>query len=445
MFTRVRLTNFKAWRDSGDVALKPITLLLGTNSSGKSSLVQSLLLLKQTAQSGGQYLRLKANDDHEDLLDFGNFSDVLWEGSEESGRISVSLDFTLPGPQHRAGITDAAAPAPSGSFTAVCGLSADGIVILHALQLACAGRRFRVSRHQNEEYSLFVDDEAKERGRGRAYAPASSLEFSDSALELLGRDRSFVESISTSLRSALANLDYLGPLRHVWQRGHVAATSGVSGIGADGRRAVDMLLSQHTPEGGGQGLINEVSAWISRMGLADRIEIRSEASAPAASAASAGRHELLVHRDGVQSNIRDVGYGVSQVLPVLVLACAAASGSTLILEEPEIHLHPLAQSVLAELFVEASQQRGLQFLIETHSEHMFRRLQTLMARSVIGPDDVAMHFVRRSGNESVLSQLDVDEYGAVHNWPVNFFGDSLGELRSQARARMERQSGIDHG
>jgi hypothetical protein len=93
-----------------------------------------------------------------------------------------------------------------------------------------------------------------------------------------------------------------------------------------------------------------------------------------------GRYELLVHHDGVVANLRDVGVGVSQVLPVLAVAYCAPPGSTVLLEEPEIHLHPLAQAVLAEVFAEVSQQRQVQFLVETHSEHLFRRMQTLIAR-----------------------------------------------------------------
>ena len=65
---------------------------------------------------------------------------------------------------------------------------------------------------------------------------------------------------------------------------------------------------------------------------------------------------------------------------MLVVAHFAPPGSTIILEEPEIHLHPLAQSILAELFVKVSQQRKVQFIVETHSEHLFRRMQTLLAR-----------------------------------------------------------------
>ena len=167
------------------------------------------------------------------------------------------------------------------------------------------------------------------------------------------------------------------------------------------------------------------------MKVADKLDVRQQGRS--------NRYELVVYRDGVASNIRDVGIGVSQVLPVLVVAHFAPRGSTIILEEPEIHLHPLAQSVLAELFVTISRERKVQFIVETHSEHLFRRMQTLVASQQVQPDQVAMHFVERESNSANLRELVLDDYGRVHNWPTGFFGDALGETREQARLMFERQ------
>lgn len=164
--------------------------------------------------------------------------------------------------------------------------------------------------------------------------------------------------------------------------------------------------------------------------LADRIEVRQ--------LGRSSRYELLVHKDGVAANLRDVGVGVAQVLPVLTVAYSVPPGSTVLLEEPEIHLHPLAQAVLAELFAEVSQQRRVQFLVETHSEHLFRRMQTLLARRQTTTAQCQMLFVERQGANAVLVPLEVDEFGAVRNWPPRFFGDAMGEAREQARARAQR-------
>ena len=127
---------------------------------------------------------------------------------------------------------------------------------------------------------------------------------------------------------------------------------------------------------------------------------------------------------------------------MLVVAHFAPPGSTVLLEEPEIHLHPLAQSVLAELFVEVSRQRGVQFIVETHSEHLFRRMQTLIAKQNTTLDDAAMYFVEKGREGSQLRCLNLDAYGRLLNWPEGFFGDALGETREQARLMFERQKGV---
>ena len=138
-------------------------------------------------------------------------------------------------------------------------------------------------------------------------------------------------------------------------------------------------------------------------------------------------------------NLKDVGVGVSQVLPVIVAALFAAPGNIVIVEEPESHLHPLAAALLAELFAEVSKERGIQFIVETHSEHLFRRMQTLIAKQQVMNSDCAMYFVERSGNSATIKTLTANEYGAITNWPDKFFGDAIGEAREQARARVERQ------
>jgi hypothetical protein len=203
-------------------------------------------------------------------------------------------------------------------------------------------------------------------------------------------------------------------------------------VGSDGQQAINALLanallpSRHPGRGAAQRVALAAAHGHGR---------------PARACASVGRssrYELLVHHDGVAANLRDVGVGVAQVLPVLAVAYCAPPGSTMLLEEPEIHLHPLAQAVLAEVFAEVSQQRQVQFLVETHSEHLFRRMQTLMARRQTSTAQCRMLFVERQGANAVLVPLEVDEFGAVRNWPPRFFGDAMGEAREQARARAQR-------
>ncbi len=422
MFTRMRLTNFKAWRDTGEIALRPVTMLLGTNSSGKSSLIQSLLLLKQTVQSPDRTVHLNlGGDETNDLFNFGSFEDVLKQGTESPRHFSITFDFE----------DTAVATLPTGRFSAVYGQTSAGAVTVQSLSLQSGARAFRAIRREKGAFSIQVDHEQLGRGKSRHFSPERSIALPAEAIALLGVDGQLAEDLSLAIRRQLVGISYLGPIRREPERDYVWNKSSPGEIGGDGRRAVDVLLASAVKRSGERReILAGVSAWLNRMRLADRLEVRQLGRST--------RFEVVVHRDGVVANMRDVGFGVSQVLPVLVIAQFAPAGSTILLEEPEIHLHPLAQSVLAELFVEVSRERGVQFIVETHSEHLFRRMQTLIARREVTARQVAMHFVERTGADATLRELEVDEFGAVRNWPLNFFGDSVGEARAQAMARAER-------
>lgn len=423
MFAQLRLVNFKAWSDTGNISLRPLTMLLGTNSSGKSSLIQSLLLLKQTARSPDRTVHLNlGGDEINDLFNFGAFEDVLNQNAETPRQFSIAFDFDNQGTGR---IT-------KGSFECSYGQTSSGSVAIQALTLKAEGRQFKAIRREKGAFSILVDDEQLPRAKGRGHAPERSIAFSADAIAALDKDGQLVEDLSLTIRRELERVIYLGPLRRKPERDYPWNKTKPGDVGSDGRGAVDALLASALLRGDEQNyVVNGVSHWLNKMGVAEKLEVRQQGRS--------NRYELIVHCDGVACNLRDVGIGISQVLPVLVVSYFAPKGCTIILEEPEIHLHPLAQSVLAELFVEVSRERSVQFLVETHSEHLFRRMQTLIAKRATLASDTAMYFVRRKAKSAELCTIDIDEFGRVKNWPDGFFGDALGETREQARLMFERQ------
>lgn len=425
MITQLRLTSFKAWKDTGNVTLKPVTMLLGTNSSGKSTLIQSLLLLKQTVQSPDRTVHLNlGGDEINDLFNFGGFEDVLNQSAETPRQFSIAFTFQRNGDGR----------VPGGRFDCNYGQTSSGSVAIQTLTLQTGDRQFKAVRREKGAFSIFVDDEAQPRFKGRNYVPERSVAFSADAIAGLDKDGPIVEDLSLAIRRELESISYLGPLRRKPERDYPWNKTKPGDVGSDGRGAIDALLASALLRGEDQSyVVNGVSLWLARMKVADRLEVRQQGRS--------NRYELIVHRDGIACNLRDVGIGISQVLPVLVVSYFAPSGSTIILEEPEIHLHPLAQSVLAELFVTISRERNVRFIVETHSEHLFRRMQTLLAKQEISTADSAMYFVERDGQAAQLRELNLDEFGRVSNWPTGFFGDALGETREQARLMFERQKG----
>ncbi|MDS4019441.1 MAG: DUF3696 domain-containing protein [Candidatus Competibacter sp.] len=430
MFTRLTLKNFKAWRDQVDIELTPVTMLLGTNSSGKSSLLQALLLLKQTAASPDRSIHLNlGGDEVNDYFNFGHFDDVLTHGASRR-QFEIGLQFrrpqgTQPDKKHRV---------DSGEFIASYGMTSSGAAVIQELTLRTDQHVFRAIRRDKGAYSLFVGEESQPRGKSRAYAPERSIALPAEAIQLLAREGFLVQDISLAIRRELEGIAYLGPLRRKPERDYVWNKSKPSELGIDGASVINAILAsallRSKDEEAGQ-TIQDVSAWLARMGVADQLEVRQLGRST--------RYEIVVHKDGVAANLRDVGIGISQVLPVITLAFFAQPGSTVLLEEPEIHLHPLAQSVLAELFVEISRRRQVQFIVETHSEHLFRHLQTIVAKEQVRVDDCRLYFVERNGADAALKQLELDAYGRVLEWPDMFFGDALGETQEQARLMFERQ------
>lgn len=111
----------------------------------------------------------------------------------------------------------------------------------------------------------------------------------------------------------------------------------------------------------------------------------------------------------------------------------------MILEQPEIHLHPFAQSALADIIIDAYQTRQVQILLESHSEHLLNRLQRRIAEEKITSDEVSLFFCQPKDGDCNLETLELDEYGNIKNWPKNFFGDQFGEINAMADAIMERR------
>ena len=144
-------------------------------------------------------------------------------------------------------------------------------------------------------------------------------------------------------------------------------------------------------------------------------------------------------------DLPDVGFGVSQVLPVLVECFYAQPGSIILMEQPEIHLHPSAQSALADVMIdvinsrENGVNRNIQLIIETHSEHFLRRLQRRIAEDVVSQEKVSAYFANVTKRPATLDPLQIDMFGSIKNWPENFFGDEIGDITGQANAAMKKR------
>ncbi len=129
-------------------------------------------------------------------------------------------------------------------------------------------------------------------------------------------------------------------------------------------------------------------------------------------------------------SIADVGFGLSQTLPVLVALRTAKPDQLVYLEQPEIHLHPRAQTAMAQILAEAA-QRGVRVVAETHSELLLLGVQTLVAEKKLSPELVKLHwFTRQPDGSTKIQSADLDESGRFGDWPEDF---ATVELEAQNR------------
>ena len=172
-----------------------------------------------------------------------------------------------------------------------------------------------------------------------------------------------------------------------------------------------------------------VSEWLRRLGIADSMSLKQ-----AGEGVRIWEPLITLHDGRTQVNLADVGFGVSQVLPVIVALLSAPPGSLVILEHPELHLHPSAQGELADLLIEVASAGEIQILVESHSEHLLARIQRRIAESARGdselklaPEDVRLYFCEQEQGKSKLTPLEMQPSGVISNWPDDFFGDMLAE------------------
>ena len=323
----------------------------------------------------------------------------------------------------------------------------DSSIVAETMSYRVGNAVFGIRRTPGKDrFELFADtpafDFAKAAGR-----PWSSLEpvkyygFPDAARASF-QNAGFVADLAFALEQQLQSVYYLGPLRAQPERLYAWSGERPTDMGRAGESAVAAMLS--SAQSGekislGQGkkrrsLEQHVAYWLKELGLIhDFHVVRLTADSPL--------YQVKVQKSagGPESLITDVGFGVSQILPVLVLCFYAPKGSTIILEQPEIHLHPAVQAGLADVLIDAYKRRGVQIIVESHSEHLLTRLQRRIAEEQLANDDVGLFFCEDRGSCSSITELQVDPYGNISNWPNDFFGDEFGEVAAMTLAGIERK------
>ncbi len=468
MLTKLHLENFKAWRELS-MNFGKVTVLFGENSSGKSSLIQFLLMLKQTKNAADRGLVLDFGGGPTDPVALGNYreavhrnrktddlpeSDLPEMGWNLTWRLPKELKVTNPlgsrgevlysGNELR--LMTSVGPAVSGFAIAARHLTYEFDNTTFELRPRDGNGKFELASAGCQPFKF-------KRNVGRAWSldgPVKTHLFPGAARNLF-QNTSFLSEFESAYETLMDRIFYLGPLRHRPERDYSWSGAGREGVGYSGEHTIDAILSATArgwrdnlgPRQHRKPFQEMIAFWLKQLGLIESFSVEEVVEG-----SGLGLYRAFVRRSrgGPKTTLMDVGFGVSQVLPVLVLLYYVPKGSIVLMEQPEIHLHPSVQSGLADVILAAALHRDVQIVVESHSEHLLRRLLRRVAEEKqpesgqsISHSDLRLYFVHSQSGEAILKPLHLNEWGGIENWPDGFFGDEMGEVAATSSAGLRRR------
>ncbi|MCX6021073.1 MAG: DUF3696 domain-containing protein [Chloroflexi bacterium] len=436
--------------------LAPLTLLFGANSSGKSSIGQFLMMLKQTAESSDRKTVLNPGG-RNSAVHLGSYQEMV-SHHDLKQNITAEYQWTFQNPlRFKDPISQNTYDGDTLDFTVQVGLATgdqqqlvlryfeyglrDGDQLVLSIGMKRQGETKSEYRIESTLYSL-------RRKQGRAWNLSAPVRFYGFPDEVVAyhQNADFVQDINLRHEQLFGRLFYLGPLRTRADRLYSWTGIEPESVGYEGEQTVAAILAARSRRIS-PGLYKHARPFeetlalkLKEMGLIDDFKINRISE-------QRQEYEVKLRTRGSRDwvDLPDVGFGVSQVLPVLVQCYYAPANSIIIMEQPEIHLHPGAQSALADVMIEAINSRengvdrNIQLIIETHSEHFLRRIQRRIAEEVVPQEKVSVYFANVNRSTATLEPLAIDAFGSIRNWPENFFGDELGDITEQAKAAMKRR------
>jgi predicted ATPase len=456
MLRRLQIQNFKGWKDTGTINMAPITLFFGANSSGKSSIEQFLMMLKQTMESSdrkavffpgsinsavqlGSYQEMVYQRDLENRIIFEykwdlssqlKFKDVLSGKNYTADQIEFSSTVGLEDVQSRKVCVE--------QLKYILSLKSDNYLSIGMERTVGKKHQYRV---EAEQYPL-------KRNPGRVWHPGAPVRFYGFPDEVVAyhKNAEFVQNLNLQHETLFKSLFYLGPLRTKTDRLYAWSDITPESVGYSGENTIAAILASRGRKISfgykkfSKPVERIVAESLKRMGLIEEFKVNPISE-------QRQEYEVNIRTKGSKDwvDLPDVGFGISQVLPVLVQCFYAPPESIILMEQPEIHLHPSAQSALADVMIdvinsrENGKDRNIQLIIETHSEHFLRRLQRRIAENTVKKEKVSAYFANISKTPATLEPLQIDIFGNIRNWPENFFGDEMGDITAQAKAAMEKR------
>ena len=441
--TDLHIANFRCFRDA-HLRIAPVTLVTGANSAGKSSLFAPVLA---AAQTDGMPAMLSPNGRY---IDMGDYLAMVHRHQPKS-----TLGITLEGESESGGsitITSRFAYEKSSRTPRL-------------LELSYIGSYYDLSvRHNGDSYDLSYDvtpsksrrlqgmlDDSYISGFYDALNALLASAMSDAAdaeiphipapteiLKDLEEDESLTGSLSFSeprdfftalhrdhilislfvashlsktISSFQERFGHVSSFRPAPERTYYETSRANLRVGRYGENSVEQLSHWDST---GSPKIAQLRADLAELGILSSLQIRR---------LGGGRLELLGKpKDrSVLTNLADLGFGTSQVLPILVAINQLVDGSLFTVSQPETHLHPEVQAQLAEYFARLARERDIRFVVETHSEYLINRLRRLVAEGVMAEEDVSVVYVTNDGDKAAVCPIELRADGQIVGAPDEFF------------------------
>jgi|SRR5665647_108252 len=451
----VTWSGFRGFRRPTSLFFPGITLLIGRNNVGKTSAYAPLLLLRQTLDARNPRTALLSRGQ---LIDAGPYRDFV---SDHDTSRAVSFTVGIPGGAD-VQVGRRTESARIGSVELRFRSGEGNNVVLESQRIIDSSGRPLVTRtretgtgYYNVTSRVLPDRQSVGRplrevtelrsgmrteqpegflfrGYGGLLLPSAFREDPARWAKIQNwyNAASNLYHIHSQLNNELVHLlrqiSYVGPLRSLPQRTYRLAAEAPGDVGHTGESAPEILFRQRSSR-----VPEEVDAWLTRLGYGT-LEFDS-----------LGDEYFQVHLNvpsGARVNLAHCGVGLSQLLPLLVQGTMARAGSTMIAQQPEIHLNPAQQCIATDFLVKQA-SRGVRVVIETHSEHVLLRLRRRIAEGELDADGVAVYYVDYDKGQTSIQKIELGPLGEVdrNDWPVGFFEEQLEDSFGLATAQSTRR------
>ncbi len=403
--TKIAVKGFKSIAEEREIDIRPLTILAGANSSGKSSIMQPLLMLKQTLEAPYDPGPLKIDGPNVEFTEAAQFLSTLPNG-KRSDRFQVLIET------HKSNVSNA--------VRTTFRKGKNGIEIVEMAK-ENSGPDQTLSTKSLTLYPEMSPEEIKSLGdQDPAFKNFDIVKRSRCFLYLGSQHSSSFYEVTYGFGTYIFNTIHLPGLRGNPERIYKLSSTGPQYSGTFENYTASIIHEwQETKD----KRLKTVADALYTLGLTGQVRTQKIGDVSIEVRVSRLPHDRTDEADLV--NIADVGLGVSQVLPVLAALIVAEPGQLVYLEQPELHLHPRAQVALAQVLADAA-KRGVRVVTEMHSSLLLLTLQTLVAEGDLPPELVKLHwFTRREDGVTEVDSMDLDEAGTYGEWPEDFAEVSL--------------------